>query len=565
MSPTQPEPLRSADEITVLIPAAGRVQEGIIALSNVSTPAMIPVAGRPVIQWTIDYLMSLGLSRFVVGVRERGQFLEEFLDCVFGDRISVEYVVPPEKRGLASTVAALAAATATPGALVVLGDTNFEFEDPTVLERDEPFVLVGDVDESYRWCVAELADDGTVSGYRDKQPDLPIPLMALVGVYFFPDVERLRFFAEDALAGSGETIELSDVLSALGSKDPIYAHRVGRWLDCGNPDTQVAAARTLLQERSFNQLTIDPVRATITKRSHHTEKFVDEINYLQLLPSDLQPLFPRCFNASTDWSDAWVELEFYGYPTLAELFVFEKVDPGLWGRVLERLRHVIVELFMARRRPLAHVDVVAMYLGKVESRMRDLSGPPELMQLIGRDALTINGVTRPSLAVCRSEVANRVDALAATAVGGVIHGDLCFSNVLYDLRAGICRFIDPRGSFGRPGLFGDPRYDVAKLWHSVYGLYDFITADLFHLHVDSERIELDIRTRSQHDLVRHTFESVFAQDFDMSEIRLITALIFLGLPALHEDAPNRQIAFYARGLELLDDALTEKGSTCGSA
>ena len=67
------------DHITALIPAAGRVPEGVLALSNIACPAMIPVAGRPVIHWTLSYLRSLGISRFRLAVSRRGMFVEDFV------------------------------------------------------------------------------------------------------------------------------------------------------------------------------------------------------------------------------------------------------------------------------------------------------------------------------------------------------------------------------------------------------------------------------------------------------------------------------------------------------
>ncbi len=36
-------PLEGVEKITVVIPAAGRVPEGVLALSNIACPAMIPV------------------------------------------------------------------------------------------------------------------------------------------------------------------------------------------------------------------------------------------------------------------------------------------------------------------------------------------------------------------------------------------------------------------------------------------------------------------------------------------------------------------------------------------
>ncbi len=67
--------IQHPENITVLIPAAGRVPEGLLALSNISCTALIPVAGRPVIYWTLTYLRSLGLRRFCIAVPQRGLFV----------------------------------------------------------------------------------------------------------------------------------------------------------------------------------------------------------------------------------------------------------------------------------------------------------------------------------------------------------------------------------------------------------------------------------------------------------------------------------------------------------
>ena len=83
-----------------------------------------------------------------------------------------------------------------------------------------------------------------------------------------------------------------------------------------------------------------------------------------------------------------------------------------------------------------------------------------------------------------TQLAAEVDRLAENVQGCIVHGDLCLSNILYDLRSRICKLLDPRGSFGAAGIYGDPRYDVAKLYHSIYGLYDFITNDLFHVSIE---------------------------------------------------------------------------------
>jgi hypothetical protein len=290
---------------------------------------------------------------------------------------------------------------------------------------------------------------------------------------------------------------------------------------------------------------------TVTKRSHYVEKFLDEINYLRLLPPDLAVLFPRVLDYSTDWQAPSVTLEYYGYPTLAEAFVFENVDPGIWERVFVHLRDIIVQGFMKHRRPLSGDVLEEMYLTKTRSRLEKLKAADELLRLVRHEGTVIvNGETVDNLPLLWSRLRTDVSRLAKNVQGCVVHGDLCLSNILYDLRSRVCKFIDPRGSFGAAGIYGDPRYDVAKLYHSVFGLYDFITNDLFHVSIDANRIDLNIRSRPQHVQILERFERVFFADFDRREITLITGLLFASMPALHYDAPRRQMAMYARALQL---------------
>lgn len=556
LASTPAEAARLAETV-VLIPAAGRVAEGVMALSNIGCPAMVPVAGRPVIYWTLRYLRSLGLRRFVIAVSRRGMFVEDFVECSFGQDCEISFIVPPGDGGVGRTVLELAEQAAGRSALVVLGDTHFQFADPTLLVRDEPAVLVQNVQDSYRWCTAETDAQGWVTALHDKEPDLPGPLQALIGVYYFPDLSELRTAARTAVAQServSRRTELAQILLQVKHAHPIRAVVAGDWLDCGNPDRQASSHRTLLQKREFNELSIDSVLGTVTKRSRYVEKFLDEINYLRLLPPKLAVLFPRVIDYSTDWQDPFLTLEYYGYPTLAEVFVFENVDPAIWEQIFVHLRDILLEGFMAHRRPLGPGVLEEMYLGKTRKRLESMEAPEALLRLARHDGpVTINRQLVPNIPNLWDRLETEVDRLAENVQGCVVHGDLCLSNILYDLRSRICKLLDPRGSFGAAGIHGDPRYDVAKLYHSIYGLYDFITNDLFDVSIEGHSVELNIRCRPQHKQIQQRFEKVFFPEFDRREILLITGLLFASMPALHYDAPRRQMAMYARALQLFGE------------
>lgn len=564
--------LRQAEEITALIPAAGRAPEGVMALSNIACPAMIPVAGRPVIHWTMSYLRSLGLRRFHIAVARRGMFVEDFVNFTFGQDCEIKFIVPPEGGGVGDTVTALIAGVETPAALVVLGDTHFQFAEASVLNTNDPFVLVHPVEDSYRWCIAETNADGTVSALRDKEPGLSGDLQALIGVYYFPSVKDLRAAADAEIAARHSAtpprdkndkgrIELSDLLDRVRAEKPLRAIASGAWLDCGNPDRQASSHQALLQKRDFNELAIDPILGTITKRSRHNEKFIDEINFLRLLPNELAVLFPRVVDFSIDWNDPWVCMEYYGYPTLAEVFVFENVDPGIWEQIFTHLYEIITARFMRHRRPLPEGALNEMYLGKTRRRLEEMHAPAELLALVAHEgAVTVNGREMSNVASLWEDLEREIIELGQNVEGTIVHGDLCLSNILYDLRSRICKLIDPRGSFGATGIFGDPRYDVAKLYHSVYGLYDFITNDLFQVSLDGASIRLEMCARPQHRMIRERFEKVFFPRFDRREILLLTALLFASMPALHYDHPQRQLAMYARALELFDECFSLSSS-----
>lgn len=567
---TRPTPLSAADrkrlaDTVVLIPAAGRVAEGVMALSNIGCPAMVPVAGRPVIHWTLRYLRSLGLRRFKIAVSRRGMFVEDFVDCTFGQDCEISFLVPGADGGVGRTVLELAEAAEGESALIVLGDTHFQFADPALLTHDEAAVLVQPVEDSYRWCTVDTDAQGTITAWHDKEPDRTAPLDALIGVYYFPKLDELRAAAGQAVTESeaqGRRTELAQILKNVAQVRPIRAVAAGDWLDCGNPDRQASSHRTLLQKRDFNELSIDSVLGTVTKRSRYVEKFLDEINYLRLLPPDLAVLFPRVVSYSTDWQDPSLTMEYYGYPTLAEVFVFENVDPAIWEQIFVHLRDIMVDHFMRHRRPLEPGVLEQMYLGKTRKRLESMSGPEELLALVNHDGtITVNGREVPSIRALWPRLEAEVERLAENVQGSIVHGDLCLSNILYDLRSRVCKLLDPRGSFGASGIYGDPRYDVAKLYHSIFGLYDFITNDLFHVSIDGTRIDLDIRSRPQHRQIQERFEKVFFAEFDRREILLVTGLLFASMPALHYDAPRRQMAMVARALQLFGELFSPAVTT----
>jgi hypothetical protein len=119
---------------------------------------------------------------------------------------------------------------------------------------------------------------------------------------------------------------------------------------------------------------------------------------------------------------------------------------------------------------------------------------------------------------------------------GINHGDLCFSNILFNFSNFEPVLIDPRGYFEKEigfNLFGPIDYDKYKLAHSYILGYDYLIAgiekkDFFDLDSINNRID------------------VFIKIFDIDRFDLIMGLknLFLTMIPLHSDSPKRQKSFF---------------------
>ena len=133
----------------------------------------------------------------------------------------------------------------------------------------------------------------------------------------------------------------------------------------------------------------------------------------------------------------------------------------------------------------------------------------------------------------------------------VIHGDCTFSNTLVDDKNRVW-FIDPRGTFGGSKIYGDPRYDWAKLYYSAIGNYDKINSKKFS--VDRKNgIQLEIESNGY----EHFGEYIIQRSkMKKTEMLLLHSGIWFSLSGyVKEDIDAVLYSFY-KGCELWTEAIT---------
>lgn len=376
-----------------------------------------------------------------------------------------------------------------------------------------------------------------------------------VGVFGFTDTEAIRTMLKKELeqCQTGDDSFYRALIDFTENIDCKYI-KAEKWFDAGHSDRYLKA-KTGVEARAFNSIEIDEKRGILTKRSQNVDKFIDEIMWYVKMPNKLQYLIPRVYDYSTDRYNAYISMEYYGYNTLHELFVFGNLPLYRWQSIFEKIRFIISDMrqYKVTGHEQEKVDAMKdMYITKTIDRLNKLRKDKNFSEFFTHD-ITINGEKYHSLDYYINMLPEYIEERLIKDQNidfNVIHGDLCFSNVLIEENYGFMRILDPRGRFGSFDIYGDGRYELAKLMHSVEGKYDFIIEDMVKLTVEKTSIDYEVTGMTRN--ISKVFEDIFADGvYDYKDLQLIEALLFLSMIPLHNDSVSRQYAMLATGLELL--------------
>ncbi|MDQ6761434.1 MAG: sugar phosphate nucleotidyltransferase [Bacteroidota bacterium] len=543
--------MMTKDANTIIL-CGGKINFSNLPISSNTNNSMIPVNGKPVISWIIEDLIKKNFTKATIVLLAENLHLKEFLQRAFQSRINLQLVeLVSSSSILHSLQLGLQHCNDNYPSQVILGDTLLK--DP--FGKDQDFVYVQEVEDSKRWCIAIAGLNGEIITLLDKQDEIPKPHLALCGYYYFKETSFLK--AQLHLTLSQGKKQMSDLLLAYKTKYKIKAKRASQWFDFGNIDNLINAKQRLLQSRYFNALSIDPILNTITKISDFDKKLRNELNWYKQLPVSLQVLAPRIISEKEVDGKLNLVQEYYGYPTLAELYLFSDLGIDNWRSIFKRLL-TLHQTFQTYPYPLSKNSLQNIYLEKTNSRVAELCVDPYWENMFSKEEIVFNEIRLQNFGTLRVKLNQAVANLIKTTKGCIIHGDFCFSNILYDLNNQIIRLIDPRGSFGETGIYGDPRYDMAKLRHSIAGNYDYIVSDLFEISETSSGFEGVIFVDQDHEKLIIEFDNIL-KDFNYrpEEITLIEGLLFISMLPLHRDKPARQKMMYIKGLQLLNKTLCE--------
>ncbi|MGF1697582.1 aminoglycoside phosphotransferase family protein [Vibrio lamellibrachiae] len=418
---------------------------------------------------------------------------------------------------------------------ILYGDTLYK-----QLPTGEDIASISQAKDSYNWAV--LTDD-TAHWLKDNKAQSSGGAQKIIDGYF--KFSNPRTLIKNVTQSEWDFIE---GLNRYHQEVGLTAVESGGWLDFGHVNTYYRSKAEFTTQRAFNELTI--TSKWIEKSSVKNNKIAAEANWFAHLPFALRGNIPQYLGCQDEQGKISYRLEYLHLTALNELFVFSKLPSHIWTQILASCVEFLV-LCKEHKAPPSKLanSLDVLFSKKTEQRLAEYC---KTHQLTLTQEWSFNSSEKISLEAVLNDSQKHLPTQEEA--NTVLHGDFCFSNVLYDFRAVKIKVIDPRGMTpeGRKTIYGDLRYDIAKLSHSVLGLYDWIIAGYYQVEIRADSITLDIAEEGRYRETQQSFIQLVEDEFKLSAQNLYAMQIqlFLSMLPLHADDPQRQQALFANAFRL---------------
>ena len=324
--------------------------------------------------------------------------------------------------------------------------------------------------------------------------------------------------------------------------------------DLRNPSELIRCLTGGFDARFFNSLQGDD--HTVIKTSTNVEKIRREYAYFHLLPDPMKRWFVYPYGYEERDTVASYRMERYHMTDVAIKWIHGAFTAEEFNVFLECMRRFINDRqTRTTTRAQAEHTAEALYVDKVKTRVAELKTHPEFPALEaylrqGTSFGTLENLVLRYEKVYRNLSGKRDKKDPQCCIG---HGDLCFSNILYNKDLRLVKLIDPKGALTETELWTDPYYDLAKLSHSICGQYDFLNNGLYELRLDAGlRLELVVGG-ARPDFGDAFLRMLVQEGYDPVRVRVCECSLFLSMTPLHMDNPHKVLAFLLNAANLLDE------------
>lgn len=306
--------------------------------------------------------------------------------------------------------------------------------------------------------------------------------------------------------------------------------------------------------RYFNSLQLSR-NVFFLKKSKNVEKMVAEHTFFSQLPAQVRPYFPQVGELLNEQTVAGYEIEIIPTLDVAKLLLNGVFNDAERASSLMNLIGQYLEACPVKTVSQQEYQAVMyqLFVQKIKDRQQATLELPCIAQL--NDVCRLNGY-ESFVAFSQGYMQQVEQGIACCQENELVfsHGDLFFSNILFDPVRHYIKLIDPKGASqtdGIPSLM-PAWYDLAKLSHSFLGQYDLMVYNLIDV-VMQENMRLGLRSIVSQGLVhlRTCFLQFLSErKISLRQLRLYEGTLFLSMLPLHADNPLRMQKQLIRAMEL---------------
>lgn len=328
--------------------------------------------------------------------------------------------------------------------------------------------------------------------------------------------------------------------------NPLQGIVVDDWLDFGHVNTYYESKANFTTQRAFNELKI--TSDYIEKKSGHNTKIIAESNWFTHLPYELRKYTPQFLGKDKKDGKTSYKLEYLHHTPLNELFIFSNLPNYIWSKILFQCISFLKDCQYNTIQPETPYNKLSdLLFRKTHARIYEYCN----IRGISQDEKWHYHDISKSLNEVIAEISKYIPNDSYISV---LHGDFCFSNILYSFRSNRIKVIDPRGITldGNISIYGDFRYDIAKLSHSIIGMYDAIISGYHTTNIENNIIDFQLPISAIQKKIQKSFITLISDHFQVN-IKTLYAMqihLFLSMLPLHCDDLEREKALFANAFRL---------------
>lgn len=205
------------------------------------TPKLLaPIAGRPFLDYLVDWLLGFGARRVVLALGHRAEAIENHLASHPRQRITIEAVIEPRPFGTAGAIRWVRPKLRTDPVLVLNGDSFADVDLCRFYEHHRragmaATMLCASVADAGRYGRVQLDNSGAVRGFAEKDPAFGGAALVNAGMYFLSAA-----FLDRIASGAASSLE-KEVFEAMPPGSLAAFAECGNFIDIGTPESLALA------------------------------------------------------------------------------------------------------------------------------------------------------------------------------------------------------------------------------------------------------------------------------------------------------------------------------------